>query len=131
MLTIADVGTGWFLLSLGLGLIFFAVLLSIIIFIEALVLRGLKWGSFTRSFIDSLVINLISATIGIMFLFIGIPSLYYDVGIVLLVFLALTVLIEGGVLTLLKRHPWRITWLAAIVINGVSYAFLYVLLSRW
>jgi hypothetical protein len=127
MLTTADTGAGWLFFYLGVGLIAAAVLLFIIIFIEALVLRGLKWGSFRLSFIDSLVINLTSATFGVIFLFISIPLLNRGVGIALLVFLPLTVLIEGGMLTLLKRHPWRKTWVATIAINVVSYALLYVL----
>ncbi|MGA7077026.1 MAG: hypothetical protein WBZ42_10890 [Halobacteriota archaeon] len=69
---LADTGAGR-LLALGVGLIFVAVLLLIIILIEALILRGLKWESFTHSFIDSLMINLISAAFGVVFLFVGAP----------------------------------------------------------
>jgi hypothetical protein len=44
-----------------------------------------------------------------------------------LIFWAVTVLIEGGMLTALKRHPLRQTWTAAVAINVASYAFLFVL----
>jgi hypothetical protein len=40
------------------------------------------------------------------------------------------VLIEGVILTLVKRHPLRQTWIAAVAINVVSFAFIYVLLSH-
>ena len=36
-------------------------------------------------------------------------------------------LIEGAVLTVLKRHPLRQTWIAAVAVNTVSYTFQLVL----
>jgi hypothetical protein len=125
MCTIADVAAPWWI-SLGL---FIAIgLLLIIAFIEALVLRGLKWGSLRVSFIDSLVINLLSAMVGVLLFAFSGTALNQGWAPLLLILGTLTVLIEGVILTLMKRHPLRQTWIAAVAINVVSYAFLYVLL---
>jgi uncharacterized membrane protein YvlD (DUF360 family) len=127
MVTIADVADPFLILSVGIGVAAFVLL--IITSVEALVLRwGFNWGSFRRSLSDSLVINLTSAAVGVVLLIISLPLLNWGVGLALLVLLALTVLIEGAVLTLLKRHPWRKTWVAAIVINVVSYALIYAVI---
>jgi uncharacterized membrane protein YvlD (DUF360 family) len=124
MLTIADVVDPFLILSIGVGAAAFVLL--IITSIEALILRwGFNWGSFRRSLIDSLVINLTSAAVGVVLLIISLPLLSWGVGLALVVFLVLTVLVEGAVLTLLKRHPWRKTWVAAIAINVASYALIY------
>ena len=104
-------------------------LLLIIVLIEALVLRGLKWGSFRLSLIDSFVINLTSATIGglLFVLFAVAGSLNLGMVSLFLIFGGLTVLIEGAMLTVLKHHPLRQTWIAAVAVNVVSYAFVFVL----
>jgi hypothetical protein len=39
----------------------------IVILMEALVLRGLKWGSLRVSFTDSAFVNLVSALVGVFF----------------------------------------------------------------
>jgi hypothetical protein len=127
MHTVADLINPWFVLSLGA--IATAGLFFIIVLIEALVLRGLKWGSFRLSFVDSFVINLTSATIGglLFVLFAAAGALNLGVVPLFLLFGALTVLIEGAMLTVLKRHPLRQTWTAAVAINVASYASLFVL----
>jgi hypothetical protein len=129
MYTLADVGAGWFFLTLALGAVAAAGLFLSIALVEALVLRGLKWGSFRLSFVDSVVINLTSATIGVVLFAFSAQALNLGAAPLLLLFGALTVLIEGGMLTLLKRHPLRTTWTAAIAINAVSYALLFVLVA--
>jgi hypothetical protein len=129
MYTIADVISPWFVLSLGA--VAAAGLFFIIVLIEALVLYGLKWGSFRLSLVDSFMINLTSATIGVVLFVFAISIWSFNLGAApfFLLFGAVTVLIEGGMLTLLKRHPLRKTWTAAIVINVVSYALLFVLVA--
>jgi hypothetical protein len=129
MYTIADVISPWFVLSLGV--VAAAGLFFIIVLIEALVLHGLKWGSFRLSLVDSFIINLISAAIGVVLFIFAISTWSFNLGAApfFLLFGAVTVLIEGGILTLLKRHPLRTTWTAAIVINVVSYALLFVLVA--
>ena len=124
MYTLADSAAGWFGPAL-VGVIGFAGLVFVIVLIEALALRGLKWGSFRLSFVDSLMINVTSAAIGVVLFALFAPALNLGVAPLLLLLGALTVLIEGGMLTRLKRHPLRQTWIAAVVINAASYAFLF------
>jgi hypothetical protein len=129
MYTLAD-GVNPFLV-LYFGAIAAAALFFIVVLIEALVLRGLKWGSFRLSLIDSFVVNLTSATIGVglLWLFAIAGALNLGVALLFLVLWALTVLIEGAMLTALRRHPLRQTWTAAVAINVASYAFLFVLVA--
>jgi hypothetical protein len=113
-----------------LGPLLTIVLFLIIILMETLVLRGLKWGSPWASFTDSVIVNIVSALAGVfLFAFSG-TALNLGLAPLLLILGTLTVLIEGGILTLMKRHPLRQTWIAAVAINVVSFAFIYVLLSH-
>jgi hypothetical protein len=119
MYTVADSADPFLVLYLGLFLTI--VLLLIIAFIEALVLRGLKWGSLRTSFVDSVVINAISAMVGVLLLVFSGTSLNLEWAPLPLILGALTMLIEGVVLAFMKRHPLRQTWIAAVLINVVSY----------
>ncbi|MGZ5521025.1 MAG: hypothetical protein ACXWET_04570 [Halobacteriota archaeon] len=113
-----------------LGPLLTIVLFLIIILMETLVLRGLKWGSQWASFTDSVIVNIVSALAGVfLFAFSG-TALNLGLAPLLLILGTLTVLIEGVILTLMKRHPLRQTWIAAVAINVVSFAFIYVLLSH-
>lgn len=93
--------------------------------IEAIALRLLKWGFFWESLLDSFLINLGSSVagytlvigrpgIGIMFIA-DVVSHYF-----FLVFI-LTILIEGGILWLLRKRPLRKTASTAVIVNVVSY----------
>jgi hypothetical protein len=119
MYTVADSADPFLVLYLGLFLTI--VLLLIIAFIEALVLRGLKWGSLRTSFVDSVVINAISAMVGVLLLVFSGTSLNLEWAPLPLILGALTMLIEGVVLAFMKRHPLRQKWIAAVLINVVSY----------
>jgi hypothetical protein len=113
-----------------LGPLLTIVLFLIIILMETLVLRSLKWGSQWASFTDSVIVNIVSALAGaFLFAFSG-TALKLELKPLLLILGTLTVLIEGVILTLMKRHPLRQTWIAAVAINVVSFAFIYVLLSH-
>jgi hypothetical protein len=94
-----------------------------IVLAEAVVLRLLKWGTFWKSLLDAFIVNLVSTLVGATafaagFLFAEPAAIWLS----LLIALILSVAIEGGVLLLLKRHPGRQTWLAALIANLVSYA---------
>jgi hypothetical protein len=145
MLTIADVAVGPTILfgGLTLGLILFVPILII----ETLALWGLRWGSLGRSLVDALIANIASTIFGLVFftLFFNIsfqcqriptsdglhsvqscdwtisPVLWFAAMVVL------SILIEGGVLLLRRRHPPRKTWIAAIAANIASYALLGLL----
>jgi uncharacterized membrane protein YjjP (DUF1212 family) len=113
-----------------LGPLLTIVLFVIIILMETLVLRGLKWGSQWASFTDSVIVNIVSALAGVFLLAFSGTALKLGLEPLLLILGTLTVLIEGVILTLMKRHPLRQTWIAAVAINVVSFAFIYVLLSH-
>lgn len=125
MYTLGDVIDPFFFLAFGA--VVAAGFFFIIVLIEALVLRGLKWEPFRLSFLDSLVINLTSTAFGVLLFAFSAWTLNQGAAALLLLSGVLSVLIEGGVLTLLKRHPLRQTWTAAVAINAASYAFLFVL----
>ena len=145
MLIVADVAVGPTILfgGLGLGLITFIPILIV----EALALWGLKWGSFGRALLDALLANAASAIFGLVFftLFYSLSFrcqfIPYDSGpdagqscdwavspiLWFIAMVALSILIEGGVLALLKRHPPRKTWTSAIAANLASYVLLGLL----
>jgi len=129
MYILGDVAGPWIFPALGLAAVAAVGFFFIIVLIEALVLRGLKWGSFRLSFIDSLVVNLTSTAFGVLLFAFSAWMLNQGAASLLLLSGVLSVLIEGGVLTLLKRHPLRQTWTAAVAINAASYAFLFVLVG--
>ncbi|MBA3531249.1 MAG: hypothetical protein H0T73_04925 [Ardenticatenales bacterium] len=102
------------LLGLGVTALCFSSLL--VVLIEAAVLWKMGWGTFRRSFLDSLGMNVLSVLLGAVIL-IPLAPLF-----LLIIAFALSVLIEGGVLTMLKRHPVRETWTGALAANAASYA---------
>jgi hypothetical protein len=145
MLIIGDVAVGPTILfgGLALGLIIFLP----IWIIEALALWGLKWGSFGRALLDALFANVASAIFGLVFFTLffstsfqcrrvptadgqhSVQSCDWTISPILwfIAMVALSILIEGGVLLLLKRHPPRKTWRSAIIANVASYVLLGML----
>jgi hypothetical protein len=116
-------GPGTLLLAGGL---FFAVFSIGTLVIESLALWLLKWGSFGRSLLASFLMNLASTIVGFILL-----AFSFYVGNFYTLFLVeflLSVLIEGGVLMLLKRDAARQNWSASFVANVASYVFLAVAL---
>ena len=117
---------------LGVVAIFIFLL---IIFVEAIALRLLKWRTFGLALLDAFLMNVASALIGC-----AIPAVYLITDSVpgTLLGLAgawvLSIGIEGGVLTITnsirktKPHPARQTWLASVVANTASYVLLGILI---
>ncbi len=104
------------------------VFMPTIYIVEAIVLLVLRWGSIWHCLLDSAIANIASSLVG----FAGACALFAgmepesNVGwvITLVVAAGLSIAIEGAVLSLLKRHPARLTWRAAVVTNAVSYVLL-------
>ncbi len=115
-----DVVSVWVMLAFGALLA--AIFLIAAILLESLVLKLLKWKSYRPSLWASLLMNLASALIG------GPLMLYLDADpiVALPIAWAVSVIIEGGVLVLMKRGGGRQNWTAAIVANLASYALLVV-----
>jgi len=109
-------GPGVVLLVVGMGLLALCILTVLIVVAEAAVLFFLKWGTFKRSLLASLVMNLVTTLIGG-----GLMFLLSNTYLGLLVDFLLSVLIEGGVLLLFNRETVRKNWIAALAANAVSY----------
>lgn len=118
------VGPGVFLLF---GLIAFLIFSGIVFVLEALVLWLLKWGTFGRSLLSSFLMNLASTIGGIVALGLSVSGLFNNF-LGFAVALLLSILIEGGVLMLMKRNAARENWRAASIANIVSYGLLGIFL---
>ena len=95
----------------------------IIVVVETIILRLLGWGTFRRSFVDALMMNLVTTLIGAVGLFV-MPILV----VLLPAALVLSILIEGLILMRRrKEHSSRKIWLTSIVANIASYALVFFL----
>lgn len=94
------------------------VLTLFITIVESVVMLLLKWGMFRRILWASLLMNVTSTIFGGVLIALG---LFSDSYIWLAVAFVLSVLIEGGVLMLMKRGAARQNWIASLVANLVSY----------
>lgn len=118
------VGPGVLLLF---GLAAFLVFSAIVFGIEALILWLLKWGTFGRSLLASFLMNLASTIVGVLVIVLLATSLLNNF-LTFIVALLLSILIEGGVLMLVKRDATRENWQVAGIANIVSYALLGIFL---
>jgi hypothetical protein len=96
------------------------VLFFLIVFLEAVALQWLKWAAFRPALRASFFMNLVSTLVGFLVL-----AFVNSLGVVgLAISWALSVLIEGDVLMLLRRDGGRQNWRAALVANLASYLIL-------
>jgi hypothetical protein len=118
------------LVLLGFGLvILFAVML-----LESLVLRRLGWGSVWRCLVDSFLMNLSSALVGVILggllrIDLALGRASGLVGFLLLVSLALSVIVEASVISLVRKRDFRETLKPVLKVNLASYALLVVLIA--
>jgi len=116
---LADVGGP--ILFAGFGIVAYLALSLL----ESIVLRLLKWGTFWRSLLASLLMNLPSTLVGFCLIWLAGFLRLNRLGILLIpVAWALSVAIEGGVLVLMKRDGGRQNWMAALAANTASYLLL-------
>jgi hypothetical protein len=111
----------------GIGL----ALLPVLFIVEGLAMFALKWGSAKRCLLDAVYMNLASTLLG-LFAACGLLSnmLHLDTQgslLFILITWTISVVVEGAILALLKRHPPRQTWLTAMAVNTISYALLVLL----
>jgi hypothetical protein len=97
------------------------VLTLIISVVEATVMFFLKWDKFGRSLWASLLMNVTSTIFGGVLVALGLLGGSYAW---LAAAFVLSVLIEGGVLMLMKRGAARQNWIASLISNLVSYLFI-------
>lgn len=111
-------GPGMLIVAAVFSLGALIVLTLIISIIESVAMLLLKWDKFGRSLWASLLMNVTSTIFGGVLIALG---LFSDSYIWLAVAFVLSVLIEGGVLMLMKRGAARQNWIASLVANLVSY----------
>lgn len=118
------------LVLLGLGL----VILLAVMLLESLVLRRLGWGSLGRCLVDSFIMNFASALSGTILgrllridLFLGRSSGL--IGFLLLASLGLSVIVETGVISLVRKREFRQTLKPVLTVNLASYALLAVFIA--
>jgi hypothetical protein len=97
------------------------VLTLIISIIESIVMLLLKWDKFGRSLWASLLMNVTSTIFGGALIALGVLGGSY---IWLVTAFLLSVLIEGGVLMLMKRGAARQNWTVSLIANIASYIFI-------
>jgi hypothetical protein len=97
------------------------VLTLIISIVETVVMLLLKWDKFGRSLWATLLMNVTSTIFGGVLIALGLFGGSY---VWLAVAFVLSVLIEGGVLMLMKRGAARQNWIASLIANVVSYLFI-------
>jgi hypothetical protein len=102
-----------------------ALLIVLVVLVEALVLWRLGWAGFWRSTAGALVANVASAAVGLIFVVFQPPSPI----IFLLVSFAASVLVEAGIFMLFKHDATRENWRASLIANLISYILLALALS--
>ena len=117
---ILDMGAQWLW---PFALVIFMV---IAILVEWLIMVIMKYNKRGKAFLDSLIVNLGSLAAGIIFG--SITRGQFQFGFVnVLVFYALTVLIEFGILYLLNRkYSITKTFYTTVIMNIASYLILYL-----
>jgi hypothetical protein len=119
------------LLLVGIFGVIGLAILPVIFVVEAVVMLLMKWGSVGRTLLDALIINVASSLLGMLaacgFLFNAASMNVPEVLAFLVITWAISVVVEGVVLTLLKRHPRRKTWITVLVANTVSYVLMLAL----
>jgi hypothetical protein len=117
---VLDMGAQWLW---PLALVIFMV---IAILVEWLIMAVMKYNKRGKAFLDSLIVNLGSLAAGIIVGSIT-KGQFQFVFINVLLFYALTVLIEFGILYLLNRKtPISKTFYTSVIMNIASYLILYL-----
>lgn len=120
--TLLDVAPGYMVFSLGTAML---LILAIAIAAEGFILYFLGYKSLKRSLLDSLAINTASGIVGIALGALEIfDSLDLSPGLIFAFLFLLTVLIEGLLLTVLRKKTtsFKTVWTSAFVINFATYS---------
>lgn len=113
------------------GVIFGGLLSALILLVETLLLWRLRWASLGRSFLGALLANVASGILGFLWFSIYLvraepPGLIFYAGS-----FVLSILVEAGVLMLLKRAARQENWRASLIVNTASYALIWVAVLIW
>jgi hypothetical protein len=113
-------------LVFAFGVIFGGILAALILLVETVLLWRLRWATFWRGLLGAFLANVASAILGFLWFSVYLvrqepPGLLFYIGAFLL-----SILVEAGILMLLKRNAPRENWRAALIINIASYALIAV-----
>ena len=111
-------GPGVLIAIAAFSIVALIVLTIIITIAEAIVMLLLKWDKFGRSLLASLLMNVTSTIFGGVLIALGVLGGSYAW---LVAAFVLSVLIEGGVLMLMKRGEVRQNLLTSLIANLASY----------
>lgn len=125
-----DVSMGYAVIVVGL----LAVAgLAAVVLLEGLVLRGLRWGGLGRSLLDSLIMNILSAAVGVL-----LPLVIKEtrggfrdvVGALLCLPIAwaLSVVVETAALSLIRKMAFRAVARPVLLANLASYVLIAVVI---
>jgi hypothetical protein len=116
---------GGLFIAAGIVLVVITVIISAV---ESLVLLACKWDRFGRCLLAAFVMNGISTLFGYgLIALAGWASAY----IWLPISFVLSVLVEGGVLMVMKRGARRENWKTSLTANLVSYLFVILPCVIW
>ena len=113
-------------MALGVGVVIFFM----ITFVEAVILRFINWGDIWQSLRDSSMINIVTTIVGIISAitvldfsaaFYGVSDTLGEILPQMILLWAITVLIEGILLGIIRKRPFTETWGATLIINTCSY----------
>ncbi|MFU8773980.1 MAG: hypothetical protein ACNA8H_16365, partial [Anaerolineales bacterium] len=103
------------------GLFGLFAFLVVLLLLETLVLVLVKWAGFGKALLAALFMNLVSTIIGLILDF----TLWdWQLWWVILIAFAASVIVEGGVLMLMKQTTPRLNIIAAVAANLASYLIL-------
>lgn len=100
-----------------------AVILAGPILVEAIVLWVLRWSKFARALVASLLANVATIVLGVVLAVVGLAIDSF--GMLFFAFV-LSILVEAGVLILLKPNAIGEAWRFSAIINTVSYVLIFV-----
>jgi hypothetical protein len=116
------------LVAFGIGLIIFILIITLI---EAGVMGLLKWDKFKRSVTVSWWMNAASTIFGMGSVLMSVMGLdKFSIWWVIAIAFLVSVLIEGGILMLVKRNTPRLNWTVSLIANVTSY-LLVILPLAW
>jgi hypothetical protein len=108
------------------GLFGLGVFLVVLLLLETLVLVLVKWAGFGKALLAALFMNLVSTIIGLILDF----TLWdWQLWWVILIAFAVSVIVEGVVLMLMRRTTPRLNIIAALAANLASYLILILPLA--
>ncbi len=97
-----------------------AIFLAFILVTESLILWGFDWGSYPISLLHAFLMNLASVIV-VFFVLLFLPDIGFSY---IFIAVVLSIVIEGLVLSLLRRQEIRKAWLVALIANLVSTAII-------